>query len=440
MLKNSQRDSYIKPDQLCVGLFVHLDLNWTKHPFSFSSFKIEKQDQITTIQNLGLQKIRYTPQKSDCNPPDSSLTVPAVVETVADKVVEAGDEKNNDTTPDKALSSPVNPGFQEKLNLIDRMAKQAEKILECEREFLTNLRVLKQLWQNLFSSPASVSEEATKMVNGMAESAMMESEIAIHLMIEHKNGADIYSHALNVAVLSMILAKEMGRSLDEMKLIGLGALFHDVGCSELPRRIKEKAEPLTAMEAEIMHQHCKKGIDVCNKLQLPYESLLVVWQHHERIDGSGYPEKLKDKQISPLANIVAVADAFDELCNPLNPTQSHTPHESLSIIYAQQRAHFDASTLTALVHCLGVYPPGTIVLLSNGFIGMVVGVNTKRPLKPVVLVYDAANLKNEVVVIDIEQEPGLSVTKTINPNQLSPEIFEYFSPGKRVSYYFKGVS
>jgi putative nucleotidyltransferase with HDIG domain len=427
MLKNSQRDSYIKPDQLCVGLYVHLDLNWTKHPFSFSSFKIEKQDQITTIQSLGLQKVRYTPQKSDCNPPDISSTV--------SKAVEVRDEINSDAVVDNEVS----PAFQEKLNLIGRMAKQAEKILECEREFMANLRLLKQLWQNLFSNPASVSEAATKMVDGMAQSAMMESEIAIHLMIEHKNGADIYSHAMNVAVLSMILAKEMGHSLDEMKLIGLGALFHDAGCSDLPRRIKEKVEPLTAMEAEIMHQHCKKGIDICNKLQLPYEALLVVWQHHERIDGSGYPEKLKDKQISPLASIVAVADAFDELCNPLNPTVSHTPHESLSIIYAQQRAQFDAATLTALVHCLGVYPPGTIVLLSNGFIGMVVGVNPKRPLKPVVLVYDAANLKNEVVVIDIELEAGLSVTKTISPNQLSPEIFEYFSPGKRVSYYFKGV-
>lgn len=436
MLKNSQRDSYIKPDQLCVGLYVHLDLNWTKHPFSFSSFKIEKQDQIATIQNLGLQKIRYTPQKSDCNPPEvASITSAATDAATEDKK----SETVSNAAGSAAASQPVSPAFQEKLNLIQRMAKQAEKILECEREFLTNLRLLKQLWQNLFSNPTSVAEEATKMVSSMAESAMMESEIAIHLMIEHKNGADIYSHAMNVTVLAMILAKEMGRSLEEMKLIGLGALFHDVGCSDLPRRIKEKVEPLTAMEAEIMHQHCKKGIDICNKLELPYEALLVVWQHHERIDGSGYPERLKDKQISPLANIVAVADAFDELCNPLNPTQSHTAHESLSIIYAQQRAHFDATTLTALVHCLGVYPPGTIVLLSNGFIGMVVGVNTKRPLKPVVLVYDAANLKNEVVVIDIEAEAGLSVTKTISPNQLSPEIFEYFSPGKRVSYYFKGV-
>ena len=427
MLNNSQRDVFVKPDQLCVGLYVHLDLNWTKHPFSFSSFKIEKPDQIATIKSLGLEKIRYTPQKSDC--------APGAGAAVSDDLARSEPA----VAVDVILPAVEKPAFQEKLHLIDRMARQAEKILACEREFAANLRALKLLWQNLFSNPLMVTEQATRMVDGMAESAMMESEIAIHLMIERKSGSDIHSHAMNVAILSMILGREMGHSLEEIKLIGLGALFHDVGCTELPRKIKEKSEPLTPAETEVMHQHCGKGADICNRLQLPYEALLIVWQHHERADGSGYPEKLKSRQLSPLANIVAVADAFDELCNPLNRVKAYTAHETLSIIYAQQRTQFDAKTLTALVHCLGVYPPGTIVMLSNGFVGMVVAVNTRRPLKPTVLIYDAANINNQPIVIDIEQEVGLSVTKTISPNQLSSEIYDYFSPGRRTSYYLKGV-
>ena len=428
MLRSSQRDVFVKPDQLCVGLYVHLDINWTKHPFSFSSFKIEKPDQIAAIKSLGLEKIRYTPQKSDCDPLDLAATSVAAPEAKIANPVE--------------VVAPVveKPGFQEKLHLIDRMARQAVKVIECEREFAANLRALKLLWQNLFSDPLMVTRQTTKMVDGMAESAMMESEIAIHLMIDQKNGSDMHSHAMNVTILSMILAKEMGHPLEEIKLVGLGALFHDVGCSEVSRKLKEKTQPLTPLETDILQQHCKKSIDICNRLQLPYEALLIVWQHHERVDGSGYPERLRDRQLSPLANIVAVADAFDELCNPENPAKAHTAHETLSIIYAQQRSRFDAKILTALVHCLGVYPPGTVVMLSNGFIGMVVGVNAKRPLKPVVLVYDVANIKNQAVVIDIEQEDGLSVTKTISPNQLSPAIYDYFSPGKRTSYYLKRSS
>lgn len=461
MLKSSQQDLFVKPDQLCVGLFVHLDLNWTKHPFSFSSFKIEKPDQIDTIRKLGLDKIRYSPQKSDCFPlelqtvrrdPAPSVAPSAGGKPVVSGTAETGDRSADDTAAAEAAAAAaqreqaelearnVDPGFLEKQQKIERMARLADKIVGCEREFMANLRILKAIWQNLFSSPLTVNEQATKLVDGMAESAMMEPEVAVHLVIDHKSNADNYTHAMNVAVLSMVLAKEMGLTLEQMKLIGLGALFHDVACTELPRKLKEKGGTLTSVETEILHQHTKKGVDICNKLQLPYEVLQIVWQHHERVDGSGYPERLRDKQISPLANVVAVADAFDELCNPLNTAKGHTAHESLSIIYAQQRDKFDAKTLTSLVHCMGVYPPGTIVLLSNGFIGMVVAVNPKRPLKPTVLVYDAANLKNQAIVIDIEQEAGISVTKTINPNQLSPEIFEYFSPGKRVSYFFKGIN
>ena len=441
---NSLNDAYIKPDQLCVGLYIHLDLGWTKHPFSFASFKIEKPDQISTIKGLGLKRIRYSPTKSDCEP--ATVAADSANDSGTSSDQSQHSEQSSESTSaaqasldaiTHAANAPVN---EAKRLMMERMNIQGEKILACEREFLAAARALKAMWQNMFADPIGVSEQATEMVDGMAESAMMEAEIAIHLMIDNKNGSDIYTHALNVAILSMILAKEMGFTIEEMKLIGLGAVFHDVGCTDIPRRIKEKMEPLTPAEAEIMHRHCKNGIDICNRLQLPYEALLIVWQHHERADGSGYPARLKDKQISPLASIVAVADAFDEICNPINKSLAHTPHDALSLIYAQQRTKFDGRTLTALVHSLGVYPPGTVVLLSNGVIGMVVAVNAKRPLKPTVLVYDAEIPKDEVMLIDLEQDSSVSITKTMSPHQLAPEIMDYLAPGKRASYYFRPVA
>jgi putative nucleotidyltransferase with HDIG domain len=455
---NSLNDAYIKPDQLCVGLYIHLDLSWTKHPFSFASFKIEKPDQISTIKGLGLKRIRYSPVKSDCAPVAievapiaDSVTASAVDSSAAVSLSNISVQNTEASAPPESVSlaqaaldaiiqNAEAPICEQKRLMMERMNKQGEKILACEHEFLAATRALKGMWQNMFSDPVGVSESATHMIDGMVESAMMEAEIAIHLMIDNKNGSDIYTHALNVAILSMILAKEMGFSIEEIKLIGLGAVFHDVGCTDIPRRIKEKIEPLTPAEAEVMHRHCKNGIDICNRLQLPYEALLIVWQHHERTDGSGYPARLKDKQISPLACIVAVADAFDEICNPVNKALAHSPHDALSLIYAQQRTKFDGRTLTALVHSLGVYPPGTIVLLSNGVIGMVVAVNAKRPLKPTVLVYDAAIPKDEVMLIDLEQDTSVSVTKTLSAHQLAPEILEFLAPGKRASYYFRPIA
>lgn len=432
MQKKLQQDPFIRPEQLCIGLYVHLDLSWTKHPFSFSSFKIENAEQIKTIQKLGLQRIRYTPNRSDCYPAEVSTISKSVTESEINVTISA--KRPHETTLENESIC------KSKHLILQRIEEQGEKILACEREFLAAVQALKAMWQNINAHPSIVSKQARELMSSVATSAMMESEIAIHLMIDQKNATDIYTHAMNVAVLSMILAKEMRFTAEEMKLIGLGALFHDVGCTDSVRRIKEKGEPITPMDQEVVHQHCKNSVDICNKLQLPYEAIMVVWQHHERIDGSGYPEKLKNKQISPLANIVAVADTFDEMCNPINRKHALTPHETLSILYAQQRTCFDGKALTALVHCLGVYPPGTIVLLSNGIIGMVIAVNSKRPLKPTVLVYDPATAKDEAILIDLEQETGVNVTKTIHPNQLSPEIFEFLSVGKRTSYYFKALS
>jgi len=105
-------------------------------------------------------------------------------------------------------------------------------------------------------------------------------------------------------------------------------------------------------------------------------------------------------------------------------------------MYAQQRAHFDANALSVFIRCMGVYPPGSIVVLSNETIGIVVSVNSTRPLKPTVLVYDPAVPKEEAILVDLELEPDVTVARTLKPQQLPRPIFEYLSPRRRVTYYF----
>lgn len=175
-------------------------------------------------------------------------------------------------------------------------------------------------------------------------------------------------------------------------------------------------------------------------MELPLASILVIAQHHERIDGSGYPAQLALEKLSLHSRIVAVAEAYDEMCNPVNPERALTPHETLSVIFAQQRAQFDAAATATLVRCLGVYPPGTIVQLSNGVIGTVVSVNTSRPLKPVVLVYDPAMPREEAILADLSAEKDVVISKTIKPRQLSAAAFEFLAPGRRTSYYFRALT
>lgn len=408
-------EHYVTPGQLCLGLFVHLDLTWVNHPFTFSSFKIKTQEQIATIQGLGLTRIRYSPTKSDGPPsPEPAESAPPVAAP----------------SPDTDLA------YQAKRQRLEKLAAQRAKVAACEREFLSTTRTIKSLNQNLFAKPEEAREQANILISAITDSMMVESDIAIQLMADKVGGEDTYLHSLNVTLLSMMLAKEMKAPVEAIKLLGMGAIFHDVGDAELPERVTRKMEPLAKNELALLQQHCAYGVNIGKKLGLPPEALLVIAQHHERVDGSGYPQKLQAAQLSLLSRIVAVVNAYDELCNPVNPARALTPHEALSTLYAQQRAQFDPLAMTTFVRCMGVYPPGTIVVLSNGALGMVASVNSSRPLKPTILVYDPAVPKDEAILVDLEQEPDVSVSKTLKPQQLPPAAYDYLSPRKRMSYYF----
>lgn len=105
-------------------------------------------------------------------------------------------------------------------------------------------------------------------------------------------------------------------------------------------------------------------------------------------------------------------------------------------MFSQHRARYDVPALTMLVRCLGVYPPGTIVKLSNEVIGMVVAVNSSKPLKPSVLIYDPEVPKDEAIILDLETEAEINVSKSIKPGQLPRQIHEYLNPRKRMTYFF----
>jgi putative nucleotidyltransferase with HDIG domain len=409
---------FVSPRQLRIGLHVYLDLPWTEHPFTFSSFRIKSLEQIETLQSLGLSRIRYSPARSDGEP----LPAPLV-----------------DAPPPPAAPRD-GPVYQAKRERIERLSAQRRRAAACEREFLSSARAMKSISQNLFAQPAAAREEATRLVQTMADSLLVEADIAIQLMKDKIGGDDVYFHSLNVALLSMTLAKELKAPPEAIRALGIGAVFHDVGKLNLPGRITRKLEPLTRQEMTALQQHCAFGLEIGRRLDLPAEAMSVIAQHHERVDGSGYPNGLKGAQMSLLAKIVAIANTFDNLCNPNNPARALTPHEALSVMWAQQRAHFEAVPLSTFVRCMGIYPPGTLVMLSNGVMGLVVAVNSTRPLKPTVLLYDADVPRDEAVLVDLEQEPEVSIARPLRPQELSVAAYEYLSPRRRTTYYFDASS
>jgi len=416
-----QHANTILPSQLCVGLFVHLDLKWSQHPFPFSSFKIKNQDQIATIQSLGLERVRIAPEKSDAQP----LAAPT-----------GPSAPSASSNPTAATPHDMRPVLQAKASRLERLQSHHQRMAVCEQQLLASAKVAQSVSKNLFSRPGDVKRDVEKLVDSMVDSMLMDADIAIHLMADRVKGEMAYNHSLNVAVLSMILAREMKLPAATIRAIGQGAMFHDVGEHDLPPRLVNPSTPLTQAELNAYTQHCIKGVDAVQRLALPHEVLSVIAEHHEMADGSGYPRRLRGTMMQQSSKVVAIANRYDELCNPSITAQARTPHEALSLMYSQQRNQFDAAGLMVFVRCVGIYPPGTLVALNNGAIGMVTSVNSSRPLKPSVQIYDPNVPKDEAIIIDMEKESDLVVARTLRPSELDPAAKAYLSPKKRMTVFF----
>ncbi|MBI3283525.1 MAG: HD-GYP domain-containing protein [Burkholderiales bacterium] len=409
----------ISVDQLCVGLYVHLDVGWLEHSFARNSFRLKSNEQIAAIKQLGIKKIRVEPAKCSCRPlpPNPEPAVAAEVQEVAPSAEEIA-------------------MIDAKKARIEKIVAERAAIALCEKEFLKAAGALKNISRNLFARPQEAYKDADQLVQQMLDSLLADKSIAIHLMNDKIAGEDAYYHSLNVSVLAMMLAKEMALPPEDIKALGIGCLFHDIGKVEIPDRIVNKTFALTRAEQNLLQLHCQYGQAIGAKIGLPKAAIDIVLQHHEYADGSGYPNQLSADKITLLSRIVCIINTYDNHCNRPNPADSLSPYEALSYMFKQQRKLFDPAPLNIFIRCMGVYPPGTLVKLSDDTLGMVISINSGKPLRPTILIYDPSVPKNEAIILDLSVEPELEVSASLKVSQLPPEVYEYLSPRKRMSYFF----
>jgi putative nucleotidyltransferase with HDIG domain len=411
-------DKTIQKEQLCIGLYVHLDLPWMKHPFLTSSFKIRSEKQLKTLRGLKLTEVRIDPEKSDAQPLPLS-EAPVVEEPPQESVEDAlWEEKRKRIKVLKARRSKLN-----------RTAKRYEKSVDSMRK-LTNI---------LFASPEQAMDMADEVVGTMVDELTDDAEATIQLVNLKGKSESTYYHLLNVAALSLVLGRKLGLDAGQLHVLGLGALFHDLGHQQIPGRILLKKEPLTPPEEKVYQRHAMLGVEMANRIGvLPKEAIAIIGQHHERLDGSGYPKGLKN-EVGILARIVAITDHYDELCNHADPNRSLSPYEAVSLMYSKEQGRFDKSILTAFIANLGIYPPGTVVRLSDQRIACVVNINHEELLKPSVLVYDPEIPKEEALILDLMEE-DLSISESCRRSELTPAVLNYLNLSEYVTYYFDQAS
>jgi putative nucleotidyltransferase with HDIG domain len=405
---------YVAADQLRIGLYVFIDKPWFQHPFALGNFRIADEEQIRELRALGKTCFRFDPRRSD-----------------AAEVTEA--------QPPAEEAAPAEPaaaasGKGQRARLLD---ERQSRIGQVHQTFQKSVALMRGLNHNLTANPGATIREMDAFVEQMTRAFLENSAITLHLMGEEHWGEDIYSHHLNVTVLSMMLARGLDLPAEQTRVLGLGALLHDIGLMEVPDRLlKMRPDEYTQAERKQRALHPELGLRIGKELGLPAGVLSIICQHHEMVDGSGYPRGLKGDRMTPPARIVSLVNYYDRLCNPVDPAQAMTPHGALSLMFGAQRGKFDKVALERFVRCLGVYPPGSIVTLSNDVIAMVLSVNQAHPLRPWVMVYDKDVPREEAILLDLERETDINIVGALRLVMLPQAVAAYLSPRRRVVYFF----
>lgn len=412
----------ITVDRLQPGLHIRLPVKWNEHPFLFNSFKIKDQEQIRLIKHLGIQHVFLNPGQSDTQP------LPPVTNT------NPVDEQENEVESD--INNEADKLWQEKQNRIEKLSAYRRRVISCEKEFERSLARMRAVMNKIRSRPMDAVDEAAQLVDDIVDKLLSDDSVTLHLMNGKSEFEDIYFHSLNVSVIAMMIGRAKGYPAETIKEIAFASLFHDIGKIRIPTAIVRKQTPLTEPERNYLKMHTKYGLEISQNIkEFPDSARRVIEQHHELLDGSGYPQGLKGDEIDELAQVIAVANAFDNLCHPNVPSEQKIPYVALSYLYKNCKHIYNNENLNILVKFMGVFPPGTVVQLSNDMVGLVISVNANSLLYPNVLIYDPSVPRTQAPIIDLADK-DIKIVNAILPHKLPDKVREYLNPRSRISYFF----
>ncbi|NUZ05879.1 DUF3391 domain-containing protein [Schlegelella sp. ID0723] len=403
-------------------MFVHLDGGWMSHPFPRSSFKITSEAQLARIRGLGVAQVRWDPARSDL-PPAAEPASAAPVEASAPEAM-APDAPAPDAAPLTA---------EEPVPLLDAKLGAAAR---AERQFDEASRACKQATDLATRFPEDSRDLAEAITRTLLDQVLIEGELNIRVLTE-RAGEPGSMHSVNVAVLALLLGRYLSLTEADMLDLGVAAILHDVGKALGQPRVRGPEADIGPVEGRVHDEHVAEGVALAKRMGLSAGATRMIAQHHENVDGSGFPEGLSGEQMSVPARVLALVNRYDNLCNPPFADQALTPHEALSLLFTQRSAKLDISILSAFIRMMGVYPPGSTVQLTDDRLGLVVSVNSMRPLRPAVLIHEAGVARADAELVDLAAKPGLGIRRSLKPSQLPAAALEFLAPPRRVAYFFE---
>lgn len=220
----------------------------------------------------------------------------------------------------------------------------------------------------------------------------------------------LLEHSLNVAILLANFAQYIGLEEEIVQELALSGFLHDIGKIKIPDKILHKPGRLSDQEMNIMRDHVVYGIEALEEMQIPERMIKTVSEHHERLDGYGYPEGKRNDEVSFFGRMISIVDVYDALTADRVYKAGMPSQKALQILLKDTPDKYDRDLVQKFIKCIGIYPVGSLIKLSDETIAMVVKHNEESPLKPVVKVFYNAKGKHYMAPTDVDLSTSTKVT------------------------------
>ena len=357
---------------LKIGMYVcELDRPWLETPFIIQGFKIENFEQIEEIsEHCEFVYVEGTE--------DSWLS--AEERTIGGAKVKKTKNYLNTVTNKSEFS---------------RAASAHQHSKQLTRSFMDDVRLGKAI--NIQAVEKNVSECVSSILRN-PDTMMWLSKI-------RKKDEYTSEHSLNVGLLAITFGRHLGASEEDLNKLGIAGTLHDVGKMRTPIEVLNKEGAFSNDEFDIMKLHARHGRDILISHKNVYHGAVdVAYSHHEALDGTGYPRKIKASGISDFTRIITICDVYDAITSDRIYKKGRSSLEAMKILHEHKDTKFDARLVDEFVRCIGLYPPGSVVELNNGQAGIVISTNYRnRHLPKVLIIRDSEKVPQAEKVLNLER-------------------------------------
>ncbi|WP_447977041.1 HD-GYP domain-containing protein [Candidatus Nitrospira bockiana] len=401
-------------EQLTVGMsVVGMDQSWLKTPFLRHHMRITRPDQIEKLKRAG---VRFVDVEAEELPPRCAEGTPSGAPGAA--LIQAAQEAEDAAA--------------------DRHAAEPEELEAARQVYDRAKEVVQQAMSDARTGRAINTDEVSRVVTGLVDNILQSPDALVSLSRLKSFDEYTFFHSVNTSVLALALGRKIGMGRDGLERLGAGALLHDIGKTKIPVELLNKPGRYETWEFEIVKQHALRGVEILSRVpEYQDEVIRPALEHHERVDGTGYPFGRSKAELTQFGLIASVVDIYDAMTSDRCYHRAMPAHRALQFLYdLGQRGHLDSLLVQRFIQCVGVYPVGSCVLLDTGEIGIVARVHHERPVEPELIIVRDPSLERtpptRVNLSEQTRKPIRTILGVVNAEEHRIDVSAYLDTDSNV--------